>query len=115
MSKEISKELTAVLMMSGVVMWVEAERATRLRAVLSSRDLPKFVEFEGELINTSSIEGVYSAATMADLQRRKQGQWQCQKGRWHDRNEKCECGRFRNAMVNGVEVRQEFVPGVGWC
>ncbi len=91
MSKELTKDLTAVLMMSGVVIWVEAERATRLRAVLSAKELPRFVEFEGQLINTSSIEGVYSAATMEEMEHRKKGQWQCKYGSWHDRKEACEC------------------------
>lgn len=90
MSKTLSKDLVAVCMMSGVILWIEKERAVKLEQLLKDPGAPKFVEFEGQLLNTSSIEGVYSAQTMDDLQRRKNGQFQCRWGYWHDRGEKCE-------------------------
>lgn len=91
MSTVLTKELVAVCMMSGVVLWLEKDRALKLEALLKDPKAPKFVEFEHQLLNISSIEGIYSAQTMDELQRRKNGQWQCKEGDWHDRFEKCTC------------------------
>lgn len=91
MTKALSKELTAICMMSGVILWIEKAKAEKLEQILKAPAAPKFIEFEGQLLNTSSIEGVYSAHTMEELQRRKNGEWQCKFGEWHKRLEHCAC------------------------
>ena len=94
MSKEISKELMAVQMMSGVILWMERSKAEKLMALSRDKNkdgAPDFIEFEGEYIKPSRIEGVYMPQTMDALTRRKNGQWQCVEAEWHDRFEKCAC------------------------
>ena len=87
----LSKKLCCILMRSGVQIWVEQERAESLQVVLQATQNHKFVRFEGETFNTADLEGVYSAQTMENLTRRKNGEWQCHEGIWHIRSEKCKC------------------------
>lgn len=89
---ELAVDLMCVKMRSGVTFWVERARAERLMQLLESEVKTRFVRFEDEMLNVADVEGVYSAATMEDLERRKNGEWKCRiAGRWHDRFQKCEC------------------------
>lgn len=93
MSTEISKELVAVCMMGGVVVWVEKDRADKLQLLFSKprSEWPLFIDIDGQQVNPSRVEGIFTASAMEDAQRRKNGQWQCLQGQWHDRFEKCAC------------------------
>lgn len=61
--------------------------------ILETLKSSKFIKFSGELINTADIVGVFTAGTMEEVTRRKRGEWQCSHGKWHGRNEKCECAQ----------------------
>lgn len=91
MSQELSKNLKCVLMRSGVRIWVEEERAANLQEALKGITQHKFIFFEGESFNTADLEGVYKATTMAELTRRKNGDWQCDYGEWHKKFSECGC------------------------
>ena len=80
-------------MRSRIEIWVEKEKAEKLINLLGTTKT-KFVEIENEIINSADIEGVFSAKTMEDLTRRKNGQWKCNLGYWHQRGEKCAHGEF---------------------
>ena len=89
--KELAKNLYCIQMRTGVEIWVEHERAVKLQNILSSISGSKFILFEEETINTADIVGIFRAGTMQDLTRRKNGQWLCDKGTWHQRGDKCNC------------------------
>ena len=78
-------------MRSGVRIWVESDRADNLQEALKGITQHKFIYFEGESFNTADLEGVYKAKTVEELTRRKNGQWQCAKGSWHDKFQDCSC------------------------
>jgi len=88
---ELSKNLMCVQMRSGVEIWLEAEKAETLQKALQGITQSKFVMHEGQTINTADIVGVFFADTMSDHTRRKNGEYQCPKGTWHTRNQKCDC------------------------
>lgn len=90
---QLSKALMCIQMRSGVEMWLEAEKAEKLQDALQNITSSKFVRHDGQTINTADIVGVFTAATMEELTRRKNGQWKCDKGAWHDKRQECECGR----------------------
>jgi len=90
---QLSKALMCVQMRSGVEMWLEADKAEKLQEVLQGITGSKFIRHEGQTINTADIVGVFTAQTMADHTRRKNGQWKCAKGAWHDKRQDCECRR----------------------
>ena len=91
MTTELSKNLVCVVMRNGIELWIEGDRAARLQAVLQAITGSKFVEFEGQTINTADVLGVFTAPTMVDYRRRKNGEWQCHRAIWHQRGQKCEC------------------------
>ena len=94
MTKDLSVDLRAIRMMSGITIWVEAEKAEKIRAMLSDRpqsEWPGMLTVGDEIIHTRSIEGVYTAAVMESDQRRRNGQWQCKFAKWHDKGERCDC------------------------
>lgn len=95
-----------VLIRSGLELWVEEERANKLAQVLASNNAPKFIDIEGQFVNTFEILGIFSASAMEDKQRRKNGQWKCLKGNWHDKGNVCECKENRETVT-------AFVEGVG--
>jgi hypothetical protein len=85
---ELSKDLKCVLMRSGIEIWLENEKAKDLQIILNS---PKsvFVEIDGETINSADVSGIFTAERMEDLTRRKNGQWRCSFGFWHERFDQC--------------------------
>lgn len=85
---EVSKQLMCIKMKSGVEIWIEKEKAQRLIDLLGLPE-SRFVDLEGGVINSASIEGVYPAQFMEDLTRRKNGMWQCHTGYWHDKGQQC--------------------------
>ena len=91
MNQELSKNLVCICVRNGVQIWIEKERAENLRNVLNKLEKHHFIEFEKEFINTADIIGIFSPESMDELTRRKNGQWKCKTGFWHDRGKKCAC------------------------
>lgn len=87
---EISKELMCILIMGGPQIWIEKEKLQQLKQLIEAK---KTFEFEGELINPSNIAGVFSAKTMEEVTRRKNGQWKDTNGVWRNKGDQvCKCG-----------------------
>ena len=93
MSEELSKDLRCVEMRNGVRIWLEKDRAENLASLLSSKDAPQFVAYEGRMLNRADLVGVFMPSDIQEQTRRKNGQWQDKKGEWRDKGEKvCKCG-----------------------
>lgn len=90
---ELAKNLMCIKMHSGVEIWVEKEKAQKLIDLLGTTQT-KFVEIDGEIINSASVEGVFTPQTMEDMKRRKNGQFQCKWEYWHERGDKCAHGEL---------------------
>lgn len=80
-----------IQMRSGVEIWVEAAKAEPFQKDLEATTQHFFARFAGQTVNTADVVGVFAAATMDEYTRRKNGQWKCDKGNWHDRGVKCDC------------------------
>lgn len=87
---ELTKNLMCIRLRSGVEIWVEKEKAEKLINLLGTT-ATKFVEIENEIINSADVEGVFTPQTMEGMTRRKNGQYKCEFGTWHNRNEICGC------------------------
>ena len=90
-NQELVKSLMCVCMRNKVEVWVERERVEKLKEILSNTKENRFIDFNGQSINTADIIGIFDAETMEDMTRRKNGQWKCDQGNWHNRYEKCLC------------------------
>jgi len=84
---EITKQLMCVCMRNGVQLWIEKERVERLQELLNNTSGNRFIDFDGQTINTADVVGIFTAESMADLTRRKNGQWQCDYGKWHQKGD----------------------------
>ena len=80
-----------VCMRNGIQIWIEQDKIQILTDILAQATSSKFIVFENQVINTADILGVFDAKTISDLTRRKNGQWQCARGEWHERNGDCGC------------------------
>lgn len=94
MNNELSKKLMAIVLRRDIEVWIESERAERLKIILiSMTNQNKFIEIDNEVINTADIVGIFDANTMENAIRRRNGMWQDKKGGWHDRGVRiCRCG-----------------------
>lgn len=92
LEQSLTKELMCIKMRSGVEIWVEKEKAQKLIDLLGTTE-SKFVDIGGEMISSMNVEGVFSAKTIEELTRRKNGQWKDSKGKWQNRGSvECKCG-----------------------
>lgn len=90
MNKSITKELKCLVLKNGIEIWKEKEKFDALIEVLKNGK-NGFVKIDDELINVNDIVGIFSPKTIEDMIRRKNGQWKCNYGKWHDKGEKCKC------------------------
>lgn len=88
---KLSKNLKCVVLRNGIEIWKEDDRLNDLAKKLLSGQKIGFINIDDELINSADIIGIFSAQVMEEAVRRKNGQWKCQYGNWHDRGQKCEC------------------------
>lgn len=99
---EVSKNLMCIVMRSGVQIWLEKERVEKLMEVLKTIKESKFIELDGETLNTADVSGIFKPGTMEDFTRRKNGYWQCDYRVWHEQREKCEC-----LSLKQIKIREE--------
>ncbi len=93
MSQELSKKMKCALLIGGLEIWLEEDRAALLESLMESH---KFVKLDDSTIAVSQIAGVFPSQQMDEFKRLKQGQWKCMRGNeWHDKGEKCKCEDFR--------------------
>ena len=107
MTQEFIKKLVCILTRDGIELWVEKERTNSLRETLRLTTGSKFVDIDGEIVNTSDIVGIFSARVMEDTTRRKNGQWKDKQGNWHDKGTRV-CPNHPNVIL-------QFGKACGYC
>lgn len=88
-------------MRNGIEIWIDGEKAKILEERLSNLEKHVFFTYENRVINTADISGLFTAQDMADQEKRKNGQWKCERGNWHDKKAKCECREVRTCAKCG--------------
>lgn len=108
MEKSLTKNLMAIVMRNGIEIWAEEEKIRNLQRILTIGKESKFIEIDGETINTADIIGIFLPKTMEELVRRKNGQWKCSWGNWHEKGERnCGCGeweRYKSYDTNNPRI-----------
>lgn len=107
--KEISQHLKCILMRNGIEIWVESEKVD---LILPALERVRFIDVDGELINTADITGIHTPERMEEVKRNKGGQWKCKQDRWHDKGKICDC-QTKKFDPSG-KIIKEFVKGQGW-
>ena len=95
-----------VLVRGGLEIWIDATKADALYEAIKSPTAPKYIKIEGQVINTFEVIGILTPDAMEDKQRRKNGQWKCNKNTWHEKGQICSC-------VERKETVTAWVEGVG--
>jgi len=97
---------------------VEKESADKLRQTLNQPTCPQFIEYNGRLINKADMVGIFEAVDLQEQTRRRNGQWKCKEGNWHDRGEKCECVARevieQNKKIAERVAKCQKCKGTGW-
>lgn len=106
MTTEISKNLMCVQIRNGIELWVEAEKAQEFQKDLVG-GLKGFCQFDGQIINTADVVGIFNAQTIESFTRRKNGEWFCKSQAWHGRGEKCECSSLEDKKL--IERREQAI------
>lgn len=75
-----------ILIRGGMEIWVEAEKLETLKAMIKAKEL---IQIGKNVINPVDISGIFEAKEMEDRNRRKNGQYQCQYGFWHEKFDQC--------------------------
>lgn len=108
--KQITKNLKCISMRNGIEIWIEADRAKMLQKQLPQLQSHKFIDFDERIINTADLTGIFTPQDMADLTNRKNGQWKCEKGKWHDKATECECH-----VEEEIKRKQEIEKAYSEC
>jgi len=85
MNQDLSKKLMVINLRNGIEISIEEERAKKLVVEMEKR---RFIDIDGTIINTADIVGIFTAADMEAVIRRKNGQWQDKNGNWHNKGDK---------------------------
>ncbi len=118
-SEEIAKPSACIVVRSGIEIWIPEDKLQafdlQYQRARQSGGLMLIDLGDGriERQNPADVVGVYSAQTVEEARRRKNGQWQCREGTWHDRGEKCEC--VPKAVREIAEKRAALIKACGKC
>ena len=88
---EISNKTYVIKMSDGTLIYISQEQADNLKQILQSEN-KTFIDVEGQAISTRYINGIFTAEVIDSEIRRKNGQWKCEYGTWHDKGQQCGCG-----------------------
>jgi hypothetical protein len=92
----LTVELMCISMRNGVNVWLEKSRMEALYQVLEKSRESRFITFDGTVINTADIVGIFTPQQMDEMGKRKRGLWPCRYGEWHARSElSCDCGHMQ--------------------
>ena len=94
-STSITNPQKCLLIRTGIEIWIDEDRSQQLENVLTN-NTKTVIKFEGRIINSVDIVGIFLPEDLDIYKRQKRGEWQCKKGNWHTRNEhECNCQRER--------------------
>lgn len=91
MINELVVPQMCIVMRNGIEIWANADKVQEFQNDIENSDRHFFARFNGESVNTADIVGVFTPQTLEDHNRRKNGQWKCLSGKWHERGVKCDC------------------------
>jgi hypothetical protein len=100
---ELSKNLKCICLRNNIEIWLEADK---LEPFISAIEKNKFVRIENQVINTADVVGIFEPATMENLTRRKNGQWKCEFGIWHEKGQRCECAYNKRVEEEAERTRK---------
>jgi hypothetical protein len=90
-SSELTNQQKCLCVRNGVEIWLDADKAEKINKAIAGSQGRSMIDIEGRTINLADLVGMFLPEDMEGMTRRKNGQWKCRVGKWHDRGEKCFC------------------------
>ena len=88
---QIAKKQKCLMFRNGIEIWLEKDLAERMQKILETMTEHKFITLEGRTVNTADCVGVYLPEDIDCVTRKKNGEWKCFSGVWHQKDEHCYC------------------------
>ncbi len=113
------KSQMVVILRNGIEVWLDQDKAEKLQAILKEINGSKFISFEGQTFNTADITGVFTPQTMNELGAKKRGEWVCEQGYRHSKEEKACHGHQKIEPIKidypertkmNPKLREQFMP-----
>ena len=73
-------------MRGGIEIWVDVEKVDMIKMGMEQK---RIFKIGNSIVNGVDIMGVFEAKTMEERNHRKNGDWQCQHGFWHEKFNQC--------------------------
>ena len=105
MQTEIANKQKVLLTYDGIELWLDEEKWKKLEYALDNQ-IGQFYEIEGRRVSKSNITGIWYPIDIEEKKRRKNGQWKCSYGRWHNRGENCECHKNKTEIENERRLKE---------
>lgn len=85
---------------SGVEIWVTEPGAKDLMRQLDAPNPRQYLNVNGEQFNRADYVGCFKPESIEAANRRKNGEYVCGSGKWHEKREKCDCLANDEANLN---------------
>ena len=111
MQTEIAKKQKCIFIRNGIEIWIDEDKANVIEIDLLRGITNNFIKAGNRIINVKEVVGIFSPEDLDDLKRRKNGQWKCSYGRWHNRGENCECHKNKMEIANEKRLKEMAEAG----
>jgi hypothetical protein len=88
--KAITDKTFVLMTKRGYRIWLTPQQANAIKIVLLRGE--KFISVDDFFFNSQDISFILPASEIDREDRIKKGEWQCQYGYWHSKNEECGHG-----------------------
>lgn len=88
MENKLDLQKKVLLLKSGLRYFLLPEEVDKLNLKTN------YIQLQGDIISTSTIEGIFNPDKVEEADKRRRGMWKCKYNKWHNKMDNCECGRM---------------------
>lgn len=110
MNKEIANKQKCIVIRYGIEIWIDEDKWKKLEFALDNQ-IGQFYNIEGRRVNKADLVGIFYPIDLEEMKRRKNGQWKCGYGQWHNRGEVCECHKSKLDIENSRRMKEREEAG----
>lgn len=92
---ELTDKTYCIVLRNNSKCYISPDKAEKLSQLLMEMSSHKFIKLEDRTLNTADIVEICPAEDVKALERKKQGDYQCQDGYWHTKGIECGHGLLR--------------------
>ena len=103
--QEIANKQKCLMIRNSIEIWMDEKKWEKLEYALKN-SIGKFYDIEGRTINVADIVGIFLPIDLDEMKRRKNGQWKCKYGKWHNRGDDCQCWKNKTDLENEERLKE---------